>query len=82
MKKSIIIFIVLIMILCLLLIVIKEKNDNKKSVNETLSTQLNNDTGNYTIYNQEGDIIAEDISEESVKIYLDNPDYNPNPIEN
>ena len=62
MKKHIMIFIVLIIILCLVLIVVKERNNNKKNVNEILSTQLNNNTGNYTIYNQDGNIIAEDIS--------------------
>lgn len=78
-KIYIIIFVLLIIILSIILINNK-KNTNKN--NETLiNTNYNFETGNYYIINSvTNEVITEVKDEGEIQKYIDNPDYNPNPV--
>ena len=71
---------VLILIISVLLIS-KNKKTNNQSINTISEVQYDNTNDIYYIKNEiTGEIIANSIDEGGLQMYIDNPDYNPNPI--
>ena len=81
--KKVIILIVIALILIISVLVIgrnkKQNNQPKNAINEV---QYDNENGVYYIKNEiTGEIIANSTDESGLQMYIDNPDYNPNPLQ-
>lgn len=78
-KIYIIIFTLLIVIFCIIL-TINRKNTNKNT-DTLVNTNYNFETGNYYIINSTtNEVITEVRDKGEIQKYIDNPDYNPNPL--
>lgn len=81
-KRTKILIIIVIILIILLLIFVKNQRQNKQITNTENNIQYDNENGIYYIKNEvTGEIIANSIDETGLQIYIDNPDYNPNPID-
>lgn len=64
------------------LVIVKNKKQNKQPTNAISEVQYDNENGVYYIRNEViGEIIANSIDEGGLQMYIDNPDYNPNPLQ-
>lgn len=80
-KVKILIAMALILIISVLLIS-KNKKTNNQSINTISEVQYDNTNDIYYIKNEvTGEIIANSTDEGGLQMYIDNPDYNPNPLE-
>ena len=69
-------------LIILLLIFVRNQKQNKQIISTENNIQYDNENGIYYIKNEvTGEIIANSIDETGLQIYIDNPDYNPNPID-
>lgn len=76
MKNKIIILILIVIIICGIIYI----RGNKKENNIKNPISYRNEDNGYVIYNTaSNEIITTVKNEVDVKIYQDNPDYNPNP---
>ena len=81
--KKIIILIVIALILTIsVLVIVKNKKENNQPTNSISEVQYDNENGVYYIKNEiTGEIIANSTDESGLQMYIDNPDYNPNPLQ-
>ena len=81
--KNVIVLITIVLILIIsVLVIVKNKKTNNQSINTISEVQYDNENGVYYIRNEvTGEIIANSIDEGGLQMYIDNPDYNPNPLE-
>lgn len=64
------------------LVIVKNKKQNKQPTNAISEVQYDNVNGVYYIRNEvTGEIIANSIDEGGLQMYIDNLDYNPNPLQ-
>ena len=81
-KRTKILIIIVIILIILLLIFVRNQKQNKQIISTENNIQYDNENGIYYIKNEvTGEIIANSIDETGLQIYIDNPDYNPNPID-
>ena len=83
MKDKKIIFLIIFAILLIIAVVTinKTKKNNVQTNNAISDIKYNEETGEYYIKNEiTNEIIASGEDEASLQIYIDNPDYNPNPF--
>ena len=75
-----ILLIVVILIIGIVAVVNIRKNKNQGNTIQT-GIQYNEETGEYYILDEAtNEIKASSTDESSLQIYIDNPDYNPNPL--
>ncbi len=75
-NKIIILILIVIVIICGIICVSKNKKEN----NVKNSISYKNEDNRYVIYNTVSNELITTVNNEiDVKIYQDNPDYNPNP---
>ena len=75
-----ILLIVVILIIGIVVVVNIRKNKNQKNITQT-GIRYNEETGEYYILDEAtNEIKASSTDESSLQIYVDNPDYNPNPL--
>lgn len=79
-KKLLIIAFIILLVLISIFIIIKS-NSTKEAFVESSSSNVtfekNETTGNYIVYDNDGDIIKDDVSEAERYVYEDFPDYSP-----
>lgn len=81
-KRIKILSLIVLILIILLLIFVKNQRQNKQMTSTENNIQYDNENGIYYIKNEvTGEIIANSIDETGLQIYIDNPDYNPNPID-
>ena len=75
-----ILFIVVILIIGIIIVVNIRRNKNQENMVQT-GIQYNEETGEYYILDEAtNEIKASSTDESGLQIYIDNPDYNPNPL--
>ncbi len=75
-----ILFIIVILIIGIIIVVNIRKNKNQENMVQT-GIQYNEETGEYYILDETtNEIKASSTDESGLQIYIDNPDYNPNPL--
>ena len=75
-----ILLIVVILIIGIVVVVNIRKNKNQENMVQT-GIQYNEETGEYYILDEAtNEIKASSTDESGLQIYIDNPDYNPNPL--
>ena len=75
-----ILLIVVILIIGIVVVVNIRKNKNQENMVQT-GIQYNEETGEYYILDETtNEIKASSTDESGLQIYIDNPDYNPNPL--
>ena len=81
--KEVIILIAMALILIIsVLLISKNKKTNNQSINKISEVQYDNTNDIYYIKNEvTGEIIANSTDEGGLQMYIDNPDYNPNPLQ-
>ena len=81
--KKVIVLITIVLILTIsVLVIVKNKKQNNQPTNAISEVQYDNENGVYYIKNEvTGAIIANSIDESGLQMYIDNPDYNPNPLQ-
>ena len=81
-KKLIILIIIVLILTISVLVIVKNKKQNNQPTNAISEVQYDNENGVYYIKNEvTGEIIANSIDESGLQMYIDNPDYNPNPLQ-
>lgn len=81
-KKVIILITMTLILIISVLLISKNKKTNNQSINTISEVQYDNTNDIYYIKNEvTGEIIANSIDEGGLQMYIDNPDYNPNPLE-
>ena len=81
-KKVIILIIIVLILTISVLVIVKNKKQNNQPTNAISEVQYDNENGVYYIRNEvTGEIIANSIDESGLQMYIDNPDYNPNPLQ-
>ena len=64
------------------LVIVKSEKQNNQSTNTISEVQYNDENGVYYIKNEiTGEIITNSTDESGLQMYIDNPDYNPNPLQ-
>lgn len=80
-KRTKILIIIVIILIILLLTFVRNQKQNKQIISTKNNIQYDNENGIYYIKNEvTGEIIANSIDGSGLQIYVDNPDYNPNPL--
>ena len=80
-KKVIILIAIILILIIFALVIVKNENKNIQPTNTISEVQYDNENGVYYIRNEvTGEIIANSIDESGLQMYIDNPDYNPNPL--
>lgn len=75
-----ILLIAVILIIGIIIVVNIRKNKNQENMVQT-GIQYNEETGEYYILDETtNEIKASSTDESGLQIYIDNPDYNPNPL--
>ena len=75
-----ILLIVVILIIGIVVVVNIRKNKNQENIAQT-GIRYNEETGEYYILDEAtNEIKASSTDESGLQIYVDNPDYNPNPL--
>ena len=81
MNKKLLIIIFIILIILIAIFVVVSSNGTKEAFVESSSSNVtfekNETTGNYIVYDKDGDIIKDDVSESEKYVYEDFPDYSP-----
>lgn len=81
-KKVIILIVMALILIISVLLISKNKKTNNQSINTISEVQYDNTNDIYYIKNEvTGEIIANSTDEGGLQMYIDNPDYNPNPLE-
>ena len=81
-KKVIILIVIVLILIISVLLISKNKKTNNQSINTISEVQYDNTNDIYYIKNAiTGEIIANSTDEGGLQMYIDNPDYNPNPLE-
>ena len=80
-KKVIILIVIALILIISVLIIVKNKKQSNQHTKAISEVQYDNENGVYYIKNEiTGEIIANSIDESGLQMYIDNPDYKPNPI--
>lgn len=80
-RKVIILIAIILILIISVLVIVKNKKQNDQSTNTISEVQYDNENGVYYIKNEiTGEIIANSTDESGLQIYIDNPEYNPNPL--
>ena len=81
-KKIIYILLIIVILIIGIIVVINVRNNTKNQDNNTQTgIQYNEETGDYYILDEAtNEIKASSTDESGLQIYVDNPDYNPNPL--
>ena len=80
-KKVIILIVIALILIISVLTIVRNKIQNNQPANIISEIQYDDENGVYYIKNEiTGEIIANSIDEGGLQMYIDNPDYNPNPI--
>ena len=81
MKKKLLIIAFIILLVLISIFIIIKSNSTKEAFVESSSSNVtfekNETTGNYIVYDKDGDIIKDDVSESEKYVYEDFPDYSP-----
>ena len=81
MNKKLLIIAFIILIILIAIFVVVSSNSTKEAFVESSSSNVtfekNETTGNYIVYDKDGDIIKDDVSEAEIYVYEDFPDYSP-----
>ena len=81
-KKVIILIVVALILIISVLIIVKNKKQSNQHTKAISEVQYDNENGVYYIKNEiTGEIIANSTDESGLQMYIDNPDYNPNPLQ-
>ena len=81
-KKIIILIVIALMLIISVLVIVRNKKQNNQPINAISEVQYDNENGVYYIRNEvTGEIIANSTDESGLQMYIDNPDYNPNPLQ-
>lgn len=81
-KKVIILIVIALILIISVLTILRNKTQNNQPTNAISEVQYDNENGVYYIKNEvTGEIIANSIDESGLQMYIDNPDYNPNPLQ-
>ena len=81
-KKVIILIVMALILIISVLTIVRNKTQNNQPANTISEIQYDDENGVYYIKNEiTGEIIANSIDESGFQMYIDNPDYNPNPLE-
>lgn len=78
-SKYVIYILVIVLIIIALSYIIKiNKKDLSEQENTIKINEIENSEGKYDIYDKNTNkLIVENVSEDQIKLYRDNPDYNP-----
>ena len=80
-KKVIILIVIALILIISVLTIVRNKTQNNQPANTISEIQYDDENGVYYIKNEiTGEIIANSIDEGGLQMYIDNPDYNSNPI--
>ena len=80
-KKIIYILLIIAILVVGILVIVNIRNSTKDGENTQTGIQYNEETGEYYILDETtNEIKASSTDESSLQIYIDNPDYNPNPL--
>ena len=81
-KKVIILIVVALILIISVLTIVRNKTQNNQPANTISEIQYDDENGVYYIKNEiTGEIIANSTDESGLQMYIDNPDYNPNPLQ-
>ena len=81
-KKVIILIAIILILIISVLAIVKNKKENNQQTNAISEVQYDNENGVYYIKNEiTREIIANSTDESGLQMYIDNPDYNPNPLQ-
>lgn len=81
-KKIISLIVIILILIISVLVIAKNKKQNNQPTNAISEVQYDNENGVYYIKNEiTGEIIANSIDESGLQMYIDNPEYKPNPLE-
>ena len=79
-KKIIYVFLIIVILIIGIVVVNIRKNKNQENTTQT-GIQYSEETGEYYILDEAtNEIKASSTDESGLQIYIDNPDYNPNPL--
>ena len=80
-KKIICILLIIAILVVVILVIVNIRNNTKNKENTQAGIQYNEETGEYYILDETtNEIKASSTDESGLQIYIDNPDYNPNPL--
>ena len=81
-KKVITLIIIALILLISVLVIERNKKQSNQLTKAISEVQYDNENGVYYIKNEiTGEIIANSTDESGLQMYIDNPDYNPNPLQ-
>lgn len=81
-KKVIILIVIALILIISVLVIVKNNKQNNQPQNAISEVQYDDENGVYYIKDEiTGEIIANSTDESGLQMYIDNPDYNPNPLE-
>lgn len=81
-KKLIIIILIVVLVIISIFVIVKlKKNSYIETIEEkdfsNVTFEKNEITGNYIVYDENGEILKEDVSESERFVYEDFPNYSP-----
>ena len=80
-KKIIYILLIIAILIVGVIVIVNIRNNTKNEGNTQTGIQYNEETGEYYILDEAtNEIKASSTDESGLQIYIDNPDYNPNPL--
>ena len=80
-KKIIYILLIIAILVVGIIVIVNIRNNTKNEGNTQTGIQYNEETGEYYILDEAtNEIKASSTDESGLQIYVDNPDYNPNPL--
>ena len=81
-KKVMILIVIALILIISVLTIVRNKIQNNQPANIISEIQYDDENGVYYIKNEiTGEIIANSTDESGLQMYIDNPDYNPNPLQ-
>ena len=80
-RKIIYILLIIAILIVGVIVIVNIRNNTKNEGNTQTGIQYNEETGEYYILDEAtNEIKASSTDESGLQIYIDNPDYNPNPL--
>ena len=79
-KKVTVSILIIICIITIIVFFVNNRGIKIENMVENLNIKQDDGTGEYILYNERNEEILRSDTEGELKIYLDNPDYNPNPV--
>lgn len=80
-QKAIILIVIVLILIISVLVIGRNKKQNNQPTNAISEVQYDSENGVYYIKNEiTREIIANSTDESGLQMYIDNPDYNPNPL--